>query len=104
MSSTYHPQSDVQSEVVIKVIVMYLRCLSGDKAKDWVRWLPWAKYYYNTSHHTSLRTTTFNLEYGRDPPALRSFDTRTTKVPTIDDLLTQRDYFLLTTRERLRWS
>jgi hypothetical protein len=67
-SLSYHSQSDGQSEVVNKVIVMYLRCLLGDKAKDWVIWLPWAKYCYNTSHHTSPRTTPpCKLVYGRDP-------------------------------------
>jgi hypothetical protein len=30
LSSTFHPQFDGQSEVVDKVISMYLRCLTGD--------------------------------------------------------------------------
>jgi hypothetical protein len=30
MSTTFHPKSDGQSEVVNKVIAMYLHCLTGD--------------------------------------------------------------------------
>jgi hypothetical protein len=39
-SSVFHPQSDGQSEAANKVIVMYLRCLTGDRPKQWLRWLP----------------------------------------------------------------
>jgi hypothetical protein len=38
-SYAFHPQSDVQSEVVNRVITMYLRCLAGDRLKSWLRWL-----------------------------------------------------------------
>jgi transposase InsO family protein len=31
MSMAFHPQSNRQSEAVNKVIMMYLRCLSGDR-------------------------------------------------------------------------
>lgn len=49
LSSAFHPQSDGQTEVVNRVIGMYLRCLSGDRPKDWLRWLPWVEFYYNSS-------------------------------------------------------
>ena len=34
MCSAFHPQSDGQSEVANKVIVMYLRCLTSDRPKS----------------------------------------------------------------------
>ena len=34
MSLAFHPQSDGQSEVANKVIVMYLRCLTSDRPKS----------------------------------------------------------------------
>jgi transposase InsO family protein len=40
MSSAFHPQSDGQTEAANKVIVMYLRCLTGDRPREWLRWLP----------------------------------------------------------------
>ena len=49
MSMAFHPQMDGQSEVVNKVIAMYLRCVTGDRPRVWVDWLPWVEYCYNTS-------------------------------------------------------
>jgi hypothetical protein len=68
MSTAFHPQTDGQSEVVNKVIAMYLRCVTGDRSRAWVDWLSWAEYCYNTSFHTALRATPFEVVYGRPPP------------------------------------
>jgi hypothetical protein len=68
LSTTFHPQTDGQSEVVNKVIAMYLRCVTGDRPRSWVDWLSWAEYCYNTSYHTTLRASPFEVVYGRPPP------------------------------------
>ena len=65
MSTAFHPQIDMQSEVVNMVIAMYLRCVTGDRPHAWVDWLSWAEYCYNTSFHTTLRATPFEVVYGR---------------------------------------
>jgi hypothetical protein len=39
MSLAFHPQSDGQSKVVNKIITMYLRCLTGDRLRQWLQWL-----------------------------------------------------------------
>jgi hypothetical protein len=38
LSSAFHPQTDGQSEVVNRVIIMYLRCLAGDRPKMWLQY------------------------------------------------------------------
>jgi hypothetical protein len=68
--STFHPQSDGQSEVANKIIVMYLRCLVGDLQCSWLHWLPWAVFCYNTSVQASLKTSPFRVVYGRDLSSL----------------------------------
>jgi hypothetical protein len=68
MSSSFHPQSDGQTEVVNKIITMYLRCLTGDQPRQWLQWLPWAEFCYNSAYQSSLRTSPFRVVFGRDPP------------------------------------
>jgi hypothetical protein len=41
MTTAFHPQSDGQSEAANRVIIMYLRCLTGDRPHHWLQWLPW---------------------------------------------------------------
>jgi hypothetical protein len=36
MTSAFHPQSDGQSESANRVITMYLRCLTGDRPRQWL--------------------------------------------------------------------
>uniref|UniRef100_A0A0A9HNN3 Integrase catalytic domain-containing protein n=1 Tax=Arundo donax TaxID=35708 RepID=A0A0A9HNN3_ARUDO len=40
LSSAFHRQTDGQSEVVSRIITMYLQCLAGDRPKSWLQWLP----------------------------------------------------------------
>jgi hypothetical protein len=68
MSSACHPQSDRQMEVVNKIITMYLRCLIGDRPWQWLQWLPWAKFCYNSAYQSSLCTSPFRVVFGHDPP------------------------------------
>lgn len=43
-STSYHPQTDGQSEIVNKALESYLRCFAGGKPKSWSKWLHWAEY------------------------------------------------------------
>jgi transposase InsO family protein len=47
LSLAFHPQTDGQSEAANKVITMYLRCLAGDRPRQWLKWLSWAEFCYN---------------------------------------------------------
>ena len=101
MSTAFHPQTDGQSEAVNKTIAMYLRCITGDRPRAWLDWLPWAEYCYNTAFHSALRTTPFQVVYGRPPPALLPYESATARTATVDGLLQDRDAFLADVRERL---
>jgi hypothetical protein len=79
-TSAFHPQSDGQTEATNKVIVMYLRCFTRDRPRQWLRWLPWAEYIYNTAYLSALRDTPFRVVYGRDPPSIHSYEPDETRV------------------------
>ena len=101
LSTAFHPQTDGQSEIVNKVIAMYLRCATGDRPRSWVDWLPWAEYCYNTSYHTALRATPFEIVYGRPPPSLLPHQEGAAETEDADAMLRDRDAFLVEVRERL---
>lgn len=101
MSSTFHPQTDSQTEVVNKTIAMYLHCLTGDRSRAWLDWLPEAEYCYNTAFHSSLRATPFQVVYGRPPSPLLPYTPASAHMATVDTLLQDRDAFLSHVRERL---
>ena len=101
MSSAFHPQTDGQTEAANRVIVMYLRCFSGDRPRQWLRWLPWAEYTYNTAYQSSLRDTPFRVVYGRDPPTIRSYEPGETRVAAVAQEMEDRAAFLDDVRYRL---
>ncbi|WVZ89126.1 LOW QUALITY PROTEIN: hypothetical protein U9M48_035574 [Paspalum notatum var. saurae] len=101
MSSAFHPQSDGQTEAVNKAIGMYLRCLTGDRPRQWLLWLPWAEFVYNTAFHSSLKDTPFRVVYGRDPPAIRSYDPGESRVQAVARSMAERDELLEDARARL---
>jgi hypothetical protein len=75
--------------------------LTGDRPRDWLRWLPWAQYIFNTAFQSSLRDTPFRVVYGRDPPSLRSYEQGATRVPAVARTLEERAEFLADIRHRL---
>jgi transposase InsO family protein len=101
MSTAFHPQTDGQSEAVNKTITMYLRCLTGDRPRDWLDWLPWAEFCYNIAYHTALQTSLFTVVYGRPPPELLPYAPGQAQTDVVDAMLTNRDEFLAEVRARL---
>lgn len=66
MSSSYHPQTDGQTERVNQCLEMYLRCVVQDSPKEWKSWLSLAELWYNSSFHTALGCSPFKALYGHD--------------------------------------
>ena len=93
-TTAYHPQADGQTEVVNRTLEMYLRCLTGETPNKWTEWLAWAEYSYNTSFHTALRATPFEIVYGRSPLKLVGYIPGHSKFQAIDHALQERDQML----------
>ena len=64
LSSSYHPQTDGQTEVANRVVEQYLRAFVHRKPTSWGQFLLWAEWSYNTSCHSSTGITPFEVIYG----------------------------------------
>ncbi|GJV73711.1 putative reverse transcriptase domain-containing protein [Tanacetum coccineum] len=63
MSTTYHPQTDGQSERTIQTLKDMLRACVIDFGNGWVRHLPLVEFSYNNSYHASIKAATFEELY-----------------------------------------
>ncbi|GKE68342.1 reverse transcriptase, partial [Tanacetum coccineum] len=54
-------------EVLNRCLEGYLRCMTRERLKEWLHWLPLAEYWYNTNYHSSINTTPFEVLYGQHP-------------------------------------
>jgi ribosomal protein L21E len=71
-STAYHPESDGQTERVNQCLEQYLRRMAFQEPKKWAEWLPAAEWWYNSSYHSSLKTTPFEALYGYPPPQIQT--------------------------------
>jgi hypothetical protein len=67
MSSSYHSQTDGQTERVNQCMETYLRCFVHACPRRWIHWLPLAKFWYNTNTHSALGCTSFEVLHGYPP-------------------------------------
>jgi len=51
MSTTYHPQTDGQTERVNQALEQYLRCYVDYNLSNWLDLLPSAEFTYNNQAH-----------------------------------------------------
>lgn len=90
-STTYHPQTDGQSEIVNQALETYLRCFVNGQPRQWSKWLHWAEYCYNTAPHMSIKMSPFMALYGRPPPSLIRFGNNIPPVDSLEQELKIRD-------------
>jgi hypothetical protein len=64
-SSTYHPQTDGQTEQVNQILEDILRACVLEYQGSWDQNLPWAEFSYNNNYQESLKMVPFEALYGR---------------------------------------
>jgi hypothetical protein len=90
MSSAYHPQTDGQTERLNQCLEAFLRCAIHSCPKDWSKWIALAEYWYNTTYHTALGLTPFEVLYGRPPRYFGITDPLECVVPKLETWLKDR--------------
>jgi hypothetical protein len=64
-SSTYHPQTDGQTERTNQVLEDMLRAYAVKHGGSWDKSVPYVEFSYNNSYEASLKMTPFEALYGR---------------------------------------
>ncbi|GJT35359.1 putative reverse transcriptase domain-containing protein [Tanacetum coccineum] len=65
MSTTYHPETDGQSERTIQTLEDMLRACVIDFGKGWDRYLHLVEFSYNNNYHNSIKAAPFEGLYGQ---------------------------------------
>ncbi|KAM4062531.1 reverse transcriptase (RNA-dependent DNA polymerase) [Hirsutella rhossiliensis] len=83
LSTSFHPQTDGQTERVNQTIEQYLRTFCNKEQSDWMDKLPLAEFTYNTSYHDTVKGAPAEVLMGYQPRSkghvkgqLESFSTR----------------------------
>lgn len=64
LSTTFHPQTDGQSEHTIQTLKDMLRACIIDFGGSWESHLPLIEFAYNNSYQASIQMTPFEALYG----------------------------------------
>ena len=64
MSTTFHPQTDGQTERMNQTLEVYLRCYTSDQKSQWVGYLPTAMMAINSAYNNDLGQTPQEALYG----------------------------------------
>lgn len=65
LSTTFHPQTDGQSERTIQILEDMLRACVIDFGGSWDQFLPLAEFAYNNSYQSSIQMAPYEAFYGR---------------------------------------
>jgi len=65
VSTSFHPQTDGQTERTIQTMEDILRACALDFKGSWDRYLPLIEFAYNNSHQASIKMVPYEALYGR---------------------------------------
>uniref|UniRef100_A0A2N9F6N0 Reverse transcriptase n=1 Tax=Fagus sylvatica TaxID=28930 RepID=A0A2N9F6N0_FAGSY len=66
-STSFHPQTDGQTEVVNRSLGSLLRCLIKENPREWEAILPLAEFAFNASINRTTQSSPFEVVYGLQP-------------------------------------
>jgi hypothetical protein len=90
MSSAYHLQIDGHTEHVNQCLETYLCCFVHSCPSKWINWLSLAEFWYNTSFHSALHHSPFEVLYGVLPRHFGLEPSMASSVPELSQWLEER--------------
>jgi len=66
LSTTFHPQTDGQTERMNQELEQYLRFFIEHRQKDWPEWLAAAEFVVNNKIHMATKVLSFMANYGKE--------------------------------------
>lgn len=88
MSSSYHPQSDGQTEVLNRVVEQYLRTFVHRRPSLWGKLLPWVEWSHNTSWNAGIGATPYEVTFGRKPFNFPEYIAGSLNIVAMEEMLT----------------
>jgi hypothetical protein len=101
-STTYHPESDGQTERVNRVIEDMLRMYVMDKPSRWEDYLHLVEFAYNNGYHASLKMSPFEALYGRKCNTPVSWDNPADRVVVGPELLKEMEDQMIKIKQNLK--
>jgi hypothetical protein len=101
-STSYHPQTDGQTEIVNKWVEGYLRHYVSRQQKAWIRWLHLGEYCYNTTHHMTIGMSPFRALYGYEAPSFAELAFGGSRAPKAKEWIQESQDILRVLKDNLR--
>ena len=102
LSTTYHPQTDGQTERVNQVLEDMLRMYVMDNQVKWEEYLHLVEFAYNNGHHSSLGMPPYQALYGRPCRTPLSWDRIEDRVTVGPQIVKDMEQQVILIRQRLR--
>ena len=101
-STTFHPQTDGQSERVIQILEDMLRSCAINYEGSWDRHIPLVEFVYNNSFQSSIEMEPYEALYGRKCRTPLCWTELSSRKVTGPDLIQKTEEKVKMIRERLK--
>jgi hypothetical protein len=101
MSSSYHLQTDGQTEHLNQCVEGFLGCTVHSCPRQWNKWISVAKFWYNTSVHSALGKSPFEALYGYTPRQLEISNLQLCTIPNLEQRLIDRELLTQLIKQQL---
>jgi len=86
-STTYHPQTNGQTERVNQELEQYLQLYCNYRQNDWAEWLSITEFSYNNWIHSSTGQPPFMINLGQHPNVRENMNSSTEDSPGMEQFL-----------------